>query len=151
MKKTQKLSLGLLLMTITIALFGFQKKDVPENVLSTFKKMFPTANKIDWSKESETEWEAEFQMNSLEYSANFLENGTWIETEHELKKKDIPKNIIESITSQFPGYEIEEAELSETKDGIVYEFEIEKGESELEVTYSKEGKFIKKEEIQEED
>lgn len=151
MKKIQKLSIGLLVVTITISLFAFQKKEVPESVLSTFTKMFPIAKKIDWSKESELEWEVEFHMNNTAYAANFLEDGTWMETEHKLKKNDIPNHLIESINRQFPDYKIVEAALSETKEEKVYEFEIEKGASELEVSFSMEGKLIKKEQIVEED
>jgi uncharacterized membrane protein YkoI len=151
MNKIQKLSFALVALAIMVGLSAFQKQEVPANVLSRFKKMFPSAKKIDWSKEAATEWEAEFHMNNIEYSANFSEDGSWLETEHELNEKDIPKKIIQIINNQFPGYKIEEAELSETKDGLVYEFDMEKGESELELTFSKDGTLIKKEEIIEEE
>tara|TARA_R110002050_G_scaffold196426_3_gene331419 strand:- start:11120 stop:11584 length:465 start_codon:yes stop_codon:yes gene_type:complete len=149
MKKIQKLSLGLLLVTGTISLFACQSKEVPKNVLNTFTKMFPTAKKIDWSKESDTEWEAEFHLKGVAYSANFLAVGTWQETEHEIKKNSIPETIMSTIKSEFPGYKIEEAEISETKDGMVYEFEIEKAEAEMEITLTKDGHIIKKEEPKE--
>tara|TARA_R110002051_G_scaffold138476_2_gene211203 strand:+ start:2937 stop:3392 length:456 start_codon:yes stop_codon:yes gene_type:complete len=149
MKKIQKLGIGLIVVTLIIGLLSFQKKEAPKQVLGTFKKMFPLAKKIEWSKESETEWEAEFKLNGNEYSANFIEDGTWQETEHEIKKNSIPKNIMSTIESEFPDYKIEEAEISETKEGMVYEFEIEKGESEIEVTITEEGNLIKKENIEE--
>tara|TARA_R110000868_G_scaffold9349_8_gene46813 strand:- start:10920 stop:11384 length:465 start_codon:yes stop_codon:yes gene_type:complete len=150
MKEIQKLSIGLLLVTVAICLFAFQKEEVPQNVLNTFTKMFPTAKKNDWSKESDTEWEVEFHLKGVAYSANFLTDGTWQETEHEIKKNSIPKNIMNIISTEFPNYKIEEAEISETNDRMVYEFEIEKGEVEMEITITKEGHIIKKEERNEE-
>ena len=54
------------------------------------------------------------------------------------------------ISTEFPNYKIEEAEISETNDRMVYEFEIEKGEVEMEITITKEGHIIKKEERNEE-
>ncbi len=117
---------------------------VPQVVKDAFAKKFPTAKKVDWEKENKNEWEAEFKLNKVKYSANFLEDGTWKETEYEIDKKEVPKNVILSLESSFPGYEIEEAEISETAEGMVYEFEIEKGKSEIEVTINSFGKVIKK-------
>ena len=53
------------------------------------------------------------------------------------------------MNSDFKGYKIEEAEISETITGSVYEFELEKGEEELEVVLDFNGKLIKKELIEE--
>ncbi|WP_026838165.1 PepSY-like domain-containing protein [Gillisia sp. JM1] len=139
---------------LSIGLFAFgtvQGDIVPKKVKEAFQKKFPTAYSVDWEKESETEWEAEFRMNKVEYSANFLEDGTWKETEHELSEKDIPKNIYNSLMTEFPGYEIEEAEISETEAGTFYEFEIEKGKSVMEVFMTMEGKITKKDVVDEDE
>ena len=85
----------------------------------------PQVKKVKWDKESDAEWEAEFKMDGMEYSANFLEDGTWKETEHEIEQKDIPDAVRATLDNELPGYEIEEAEISETVDGLTYEFEVE--------------------------
>jgi len=126
------------------------KDKVPQAVKDAFMKKFPTAKKVDWEKESETEWEAEFKMDKIDYSANFLQDGTWKETEHEIEISDVPANVMASLKSNFPGYDIEESEISETATGMVYEFEIEKGESELEVAIDANGKVVKKVNLEEE-
>lgn len=127
------------------------KDEVPQAVKDAFMKKFPTAKKVDWEKESEAEWEAEFKMGKMEYSANFLQNGTWKETEHEIEISDIPANVMASLKSNFPGYDLEESEISETATGMVYEFTIEIGEEELEVAIDTTGKVVKKEKLEEED
>ncbi|GAL64575.1 PepSY-like domain-containing protein [Algibacter lectus] len=106
---------------------------------------------MKWEKENATEWEAEFKMNKIEYSANFFEDGTWKETEHEIDENDIPQNVKAALASSFPGYEMEEAEISETQNGTVYEFEIEKDETEMEVAIDANGKVVKQEVKQKDD
>tara|TARA_R110000744_G_scaffold273107_1_gene386012 strand:- start:1421 stop:1885 length:465 start_codon:yes stop_codon:yes gene_type:complete len=125
--------------------------ETPQRVKEAFSMKFPTVKKVKWEKESVTEWEAEFKIKSIEYSASFLEDGTWKETEHEIKKSDIPESINYMLNSEFKGYKIEEAEISETINGSVYEFELEKGGEELEVVFDLNGKLVKKELLKEED
>jgi len=122
-----------------------KKSNVPEKVKSAFSQKFPTAKKVKWDKENENEWEAEFKMNGEEYSANFTSDGIWKETEHEIEKSDISTAVKQTLDKEFAGYDIEEVEVSETMDGKVYEFAMEKGETEMEVAISPDGKVVKKE------
>lgn len=144
--KNKKVIIGLPLAALLgLTLFAFtSNRSVPLRVKAAFVKKFPHVKKVKWDKESDAEWEAEFKMDGMEYSANFLEDGTWKETEHEIKIKDIPDTVKATLNSEFAGYEIEEAEISETVDGLTYEFEIEKGEEELEVAIDAQGKVTYK-------
>tara|TARA_R100001369_G_scaffold92896_1_gene141110 strand:+ start:137735 stop:138187 length:453 start_codon:yes stop_codon:yes gene_type:complete len=135
----------LLTLVLSIGLFAcgsVNGEKVPYKIKDAFQKKFPTATSINWDKESNTEWEAEFKMNKLRYSANFLEDGTWKETEHEISKKEIPQNIKNVLMAEFLGYEIEEAEISETKDGVFFEFEIEKNKFKMEVVIDENANII---------
>lgn len=141
--KTLKIVLSTML---ACTLFAFTSGDkAPLKVTQSFAKKFPTVKKVKWDKESATEWEAEFKINKVTYSANFLEDGTWQETEHEISKKEIPTNIKTALMTAFPGYEIEEVEISETPKELLYEFMIEKGEIEMEVAINTSGKIVKQE------
>lgn len=106
---------------------------------------FPDAKSVKWDKENETDWEAEFKLNGEEYSANFSTDGVWKETEHEIEKTAIPANVKQTLDNEFSGYKIEESEISETAEGSVYEFELEKDKVKMEVTVSPDGKVVKKE------
>ena len=128
-----------------------QTKAIPETVKTAFAKKFPSVKKVDWEKESDSEWEAVFKMNRIEYSANFTTDGKWLETEHEISKNQIPQKIKAALDSEFKTYKIEEAEISETAAGSVYEFELEKGEKTLEVVFNLDGKKLKEEVVKEED
>lgn len=125
-------------------------QNVPDKVSKAFSQKFPNAQKVKWDKENNTEWEAEFKLNGEEYSANFSTDGVWKETEHEIEQSAIPVNVKQTLDTEFAGYDIEEAEISETAEGTLYEFELEKDKSEMEVAISPEGKVVKKE-VKEED
>ena len=118
--KLLKVILGVFL---ACSMFAFISKGdkAPQKVTDAFVKKFPNVKKVKWEKENATEWEAEFKINKVEYSANFMEDGTWKETEHEIDEKEIPQTVKTALTKGFPSYEIEEAEISETKEGTVYE------------------------------
>lgn len=148
------------LMLITVLLVAFsmrshaqksERKSVPDKVLSAFNAKFPDAKKVEWEMENDTEWEAEFKWNGVEYSANFSTNGEWRETEYEIKKSDIPSNIRAILDQNFSDYEIEEPEVVETPSGKSYEMEVEAGEDEYEVTIDANGKLTKKKESEEND
>lgn len=147
-------SLKLIAMMLTVSAavaYAQNGNNAPAKVLETFAKKFPAAKNVKWDKENETEWEAEFELGGKEYSANFLAAGSWQETENEIKKSALPSEVKATIKNEFAGYKIEEAEISETADGKVYEVSLEKNESNLEVAIDASGKVIKKEVKEEED
>jgi len=146
MKKVKALGILALALLMGAGIYAFGPgEDAPKKVKDAFAKKFPMVKKAKWEKENDTEWEAEFKIKGTEYSANFMEDGTWKETEHEIKKNAIPANVKTTLDTQFSGYRIEEAEISETSENSVFEFELEKGEQVMEVAIDTHGKVIKKE------
>lgn len=145
----KKLKLTAMLILVSGYATYAQKTSAPKNVQDAFNKKFPTAKEVKWDKENESEWEAEFTMDGHEYSANFTTDGKWKETEHSVSSSDIPFNVKKTLTSEFSGYDIEESEISETKDGLIYEFTIEKEEHNLEIGIDKGGNVTKKKEKKE--
>jgi len=116
------------------------KESAPAVVQTAFQEMFPSVSEvIAWEKESADEWEAGFVMDGLEYSANFLADGTWKETEHVINNAEIPVNLQSTLDSAFVGYVLEEAEIVETSTDTVYEFELISSENELEVVIDANG------------
>jgi len=130
---------------------GQTSEDVPAKVKTTFAKKFPNSTNVKWVKESDNEWEAEFKMEGKEYSANFDNTGTWMETEYKIGTNEIPATVKATIEKEFAGYKIEESELSETADGKVYEFELKNDKEEMEVVIDMNGNIVKKEYVKEDD
>ena len=97
----------------------------PVAVQKAFEKKFSTATKITWGKEAAKEWEAEFTFEGNIISANFAEDGTWLETEREIKATDLPQAVAAAIKTKYPGWAISEADKTETsKHGIIYEADL---------------------------
>ncbi len=141
--KTLQVFLGSFLVFSMLSFTALQ--DAPKAVKDAFSHKFPTAKNVKWSQEKNQEWEAEFKMDKTEYSANFLENGRWKETEHSFEISKVLPEMQANLDKSYPGFIIEEAEIFETKEGLVYEFEMKKGKSKVEVKMNKTGKIIKTE------
>lgn len=63
---------------------------IPTSVASTFNLKCPNATQIRWEKEDAKVWEAEFTSEGNKISANFADDGTWLETEREIVVADLP-------------------------------------------------------------
>jgi len=134
----------------SLAACGQVSKDAPAKIKDAFSKKFPTATKVKWGKENEKEWEAEFKMDGKEYSANYDNDGKWMETEHEISATEIPAAVKATLDKDFAGYKIEESEISENATAKQYEFEIKKDDLKFEVAIDLTGKVLKKEQIKKE-
>ena len=125
---------------------------IPAEVLTAFNSKFPGATKVKWEMEDKTEYEAVFNLNGEETSANFDLTGKWLETETEIKVSALPAVIQEVIAKDFAGFKINEAGKTVTaKDGMQYEVEIEKGEKTFDVLFTSDGKMLSKKELEEDD
>jgi hypothetical protein len=148
--KTSVLIISVVLFMVFTAC-GQSGKDVPQVVASAFSQKFPKATKVEWGKENETVWEAEFKMDGKEYSANFENTGKWVETEYEITAKEIPAAVKSTLDAELNGFKIEESSVSETAEGKVFEFKISKGKEEADLSIDVNGNVIKKEQVKEED
>ncbi len=107
--------------------------------------------KVKWDQEEENEWEAEFKMNGDEMSASFDNAGKWLETEKELKKNQLPAAVLKAVNAEYAGYKMDEAAEIEKPDFKGYELGIEKGEEELEILVTADGRITVNKESEEED
>ena len=143
------------LLIMSIVLFGvvaYAQIKVPEKVATAFKAKFPAAGAVEWGKESDTEFEAEFKMNGKEMSANFDAAGKWLETEARLSRNDLPAPVLATLKSKFGGSEVKNIEsLEKAGEAVVYEVQLEQDENELEVVLDAGGKIVKQESISEEE
>ena len=130
---------------------GQKQANVPANVKSAFSEKFSNVSKVKWSQENKQEWEAEFKKDGKNYSANFDNSGNWKETEYEISKKEIPAAVQSTLKKEFQGYKTEESEVSETNEGKMYEFMLEKADKNMEVGISPSGKVLKKEQVNEDE
>jgi len=135
---------------IAFSACGQSDKDVPAPVRSAFSQKFSGATNVKWGKENDKEWEAEFKLDGKDYSANFDNDGVWVETEYQISVKEIPAAIKTVLDKESAGAKIKVSEVTETKDGKSYEFVVGKGENETELVIDNAGNVISKEQVKEE-
>jgi hypothetical protein len=129
------MSMGIMLMSYC-AFSG----NPPAAVQKAFNQQFAKATDVKWGKESTNEWEAEFKLGGAGMSANYSAEGTWLETEKEMKADQLPDKVSEFISKTYPGWAIVGASKIETlKKGILYEADLKSGTKKKEVTVTSEG------------
>lgn len=119
-------------------------KTPPKAVSDAFIKKFPTATKVSWGVEGPKEWEAEFTLNGDKISANFGQDGTWLETEQEIKAANLPKAVSASVKMKYSDWKIAEADKTETaKHGTIYEVDLKKGLKTKSLAFKADGAEVK--------
>jgi hypothetical protein len=114
--------------------------EAPEAVKTAFANAYNDVKEVQWSKE-ENAWEAEFEMNEVEMSANYDTIGNLLETESEINIKDLPAAINTYVKKNLAGAEIKEAaKITDSKGKVTFEAEI-NGEDYI---FDQKGTFIKK-------
>ena len=116
----------------------------PAAVQKAFNQQFSKATDIKWGKENTSEYEADFVLNGAKMSANYTADGTWLETETEIKADQLPAKVTEYISKTYPGWETVNASKVETaKKGIIYEADLKSGTKKKEVSVTSEGIPVK--------
>ena len=136
MKKTL---LTILASGIVLIAYG-QDPTPPKEVQSAFSKIFAAASEIEWDQE-DNEWEAEFELNGNETTACFDNSGSWLETETEVKKKDVPAEIYKAVVLKFNGWEIKEIVRIENTGFKGYELELKEEDTRTEVLVTDAGEL----------
>ena len=116
----------------------------PAEVQKAFEQKFAEATHIKWEKENKKEWEAEFVLGGTKVSANFLNDGSWVETETEISVSDLPVKVAASIKQKFTDCEVVSAfKIENVTHQTTYEADIKTGKSKKEVVLSEDGTFMK--------
>ncbi|UWX54420.1 PepSY-like domain-containing protein [Maribacter litopenaei] len=119
------------------------KSQVPDEVKASFKAKYPGENDPDWRRDKNGNFESHFKKDGEHYRADFSPNGSWIETESSIKKKDLPKPIIEVIKSNFDEDAIVEIEkVDHNQKGLFYDVEFKIDGKKKDVEFNKDGKII---------
>jgi hypothetical protein len=127
----------------------------PMNIEKSFNTKAPSAERVEWKyDEGDNRWEVDYEKDGTDCSMAFSRSGDWLETEMEMKMKDIPEAVRATIKSDFADYDIDEVEYVETPEGSFYELEAATKEGDEEKQYeikiSPEGEVVSKTEEQKE-
>ena len=116
---------------------------VPTAVKTAFAKKFPGTT-AEWGKENSKEYEAEFKLDGKSMSANFLTDGTWLETEAEISMTDVPSAVKTAVEKKYPGAVISKVyKIDNSKGELTYEAEIKTSGKKKELVLKADGTIIK--------
>lgn len=136
--KMKKISFILIVLISTISCFAQSK--TPSAATTAFSQKFPNATKVKWGKENPHNFEAEFEMKGAKYSANFSDNGDWLETESPFTFNQLPEKVQTAFNTVHKGLKPKIVSIIETsKQGTIYEIEIAKGLKTVELFYKADG------------
>ena len=135
--------------------YGYSQKiaadKVPADVKTAFQKKFPTAAKVTYEMEK-VDYEINFTLSGTECSAVFDKDGKWIETETDVKDSELPAKVKATLDKEFAGYKHNESvKLEIPWRAFIYEFEVSKGDTKLEVQIDQDGTVLSKDPIGKED
>jgi hypothetical protein len=90
------------------------EKDLPAAVRDSFVYTYPmhdnSLGKVNWFTYNNMQYYAKFRINGQFATAMFSEDGRCIETSIQVNAKQIPSNILETLRTLYPGYDIFRAE-----------------------------------------
>lgn len=134
----------LVLLILCISLFSCKDdaSNIPAAIKADFEKKFSGAMDVEWEIE-EDGYEAEFEKDGVEMSANYDLNNAWTETEATINEKDLPAALKAGIQRSYPEYRIEKAESIRTPLMSGYEIHLENDNEEVEVVVNKRGDIVK--------
>lgn len=131
-----------LIATASVFAQDVQESEVPSVILNTFKKEFPKASDVEWERKGEL-YNVDFEIGFFsDYEAWFDASGKMIKYSEEISESDLPQAIKEAIKNQFDGYRIDDVEKITENNTETFLVEIEKGNDEKHLAFSKDGKLV---------
>lgn len=124
-----KLSLFIFLFTISPNIFSqkLTESELPQALVNSYKKVHPDAHAYQWKwKEKENRYKTKFVQNGSKYKAYFAKDGSWIRTERDIKKTEVPEAVWEAFSkTEYVRWKIDDIEEHSTpQHKLVYEIEV---------------------------
>lgn len=140
-----KKSYILLTTAFTILLYTCNQtinSQTPEAVKTTFQTKYPGENDPDWHLDSNGNYESHFKIKGVRYRADFKPDGSWIETETSIDKKDLPKAIRDRIEKEFDGKISEVEKVEHHSKGLFYDVEFKQKGKNKDIEFRANGAII---------
>jgi hypothetical protein len=116
---------------------------VPSVVQNTVTGRFAHINDIDWEKKKNF-YEAEFDMEGVEYKAQVAPNGSLLVVIKDIKAASLPQQVTEAIHRNYAEYMIDDVKQVEKNGAVYYQVELEKRKTkDIRIAYSADGAVAK--------
>jgi hypothetical protein len=120
-----------------------EEENAPEVVMTAFQKKYPDETDPDCHNDRNGNFEPNFKKVGSHYQADFSPDGSWIETERRIKKKDLPEAVGVRLKEDFDEYEVVEIEeVDHHSKGLFYDVELRKDGEKKDVELNRKGEVI---------
>lgn len=120
---------------------NFQPTIVPQAITDAINEMYPGATVLEFDSEK-TGFEVDILHNNIYKDVYFNTGNEWLYTEWDIKEVNLPAIIMNAYkASDYKDYRIDDIDVIENPTGISYVLELEKGNDEVKMTISAEGKI----------
>lgn len=132
----------LIFLTSNILAQDIQQKNVPAVVLNTFLLKFPTAYDVEWRLEKGN-YQVKFEVNNKDNKLLLDHRGKIVKHEQDLYVSEIPKNVLKTIESKVPFFDIYDADRLEEGNDIIYIINFEIHGKDHDFRINENGKILK--------
>ncbi|MBQ7572430.1 MAG: PepSY-like domain-containing protein, partial [Bacteroidaceae bacterium] len=101
------------------------ESDVPEVVMAKFQQMYPNVT-ATWEKETNGQIKGEFYLDYHEMEVWFKKDGTWVMTVKDLNINELPQAVLDYVSANYKGLQIDDADWVETPTGNYYRVELDR-------------------------
>lgn len=120
---------------------NFQPTVVPQAITDAINEMYPGATVLEFDSEK-TGFEVDILHNNIYKDVYFNTGNEWLYTEWDIKEANVPSIVMNAYkASEYKDYRIDDIDVIENPAGISYVLELEKGNDEVKMTISAEGKI----------
>lgn len=121
--KTFILASLIALFTVSTSFAGdIKESQVPSAVKNYVRANHPKATAVEWDfDKSEASYEADFEIEGLEYELILSPSGELLYGEMDILLVDVPAMIKDYIASNYPGYDVTNAQKIQKGDSVKYE------------------------------
>ncbi|MCQ4874445.1 PepSY-like domain-containing protein [Butyricimonas paravirosa] len=116
---------------------------VPEVLKTAINTQYPGAVILEIEVEKGIT-EIDIKHENIVKEVHFNSSNEWLYTSWDVKRKDVPANVMSTIIRDYATYEIDDIDYKESADGSkLYIFELEQGNDEIHVKIDTEGNVVK--------
>lgn len=120
---------------------NFQPTVIPQAITDAINEMYPGATILEFDSEK-TGFEVDILHKNIYKDVYFNTGNEWLYTEWDIKEVNLPAIIMNAYkASEYKDYRIDDIDVIENPTGISYVLELEKGNDEVKMTISSEGKI----------
>jgi len=119
------------------------KSNIPDQVLSSFKKMYPEAKNAKWDNINDSIYETSFKLKDKVMTSQFLSTGTWVVSKSRISSELLPKKVIDKMDGFYSGYTITRSDYLEKPDFKGYDIGIEVNSQKIDLNITETGELRK--------